>query len=133
MVGLCSANWRLGILGRTSTKAIPRTGSCGREWRIFERGPWNRGGRLKFRWCRWTWRDAIEAAANTRPPTCPFCGSVLFHFPDERSFWAGSVAYEKEHSGYVALLRWLKGRCFKTMAEAAAAYESETGIHYEVK
>lgn len=78
------------------------------------------------------WWDIIENAARTRPPSCPHCGSVLFQFDNEQAFWAGSAAYEKTHPGYTDLLRWLKGKCFKTMKDAAIAYEAETGIHYEV-
>jgi len=79
------------------------------------------------------WWDVIENAARTRPPSCPFCGSVLFQFDSERAFWFGSEAYEQTHPGYIALTKWLKGKCFKTMKDAAVAYELETGIHYETE
>jgi hypothetical protein len=99
------------------------------------------------------WWDIIENAGAHRPPRqtteqaisekgdsfrpaslpcCPFCGSVLFQHDSEKEFWAGSAEYEKTHPGYVALMTWMKGKCFKTMSEAAIAYESEAGIHYEV-
>lgn len=80
--------------------------------------------------------QAISEKGNSfRPaglPCCPFCGSVLFQHDSEKEFWAGSANYEKTHPGYVALTKWMRGKCFKTMADAATAYETETGIHYEV-
>lgn len=83
-----------------------------------------------------TWWDVIENAGHhtgAHPlPCCPHCGSVLYQHDNEQAFWAGSKEYEKTHPGYIALMQWMKGKCFKTMADAAAAYESETGIHYEV-
>lgn len=88
------------------------------------------------------WWDVIENAGGIRPPSgksqlgplpcCPFCGSVLYQFDSEEEFWAGAESYEETHPGYTALMMWLKGKCFRTMAEAAAAYEAEAGIHYEV-
>ncbi len=51
---------------------------------------------------------------------------------NEKAFWAGSEEYEKTHFGYIGLMKWMQGKCFKTMADAASAYESETGIHYGV-
>jgi len=77
--------------------------------------------------------DIIEKAGAIKSPPhfpcCPFCGSLLFQHDSEKAFWAGSKEYEETHPGYIALIKWLKGKCFKSISEAAVAYEAETGIH----
>lgn len=86
---------------------------------------------------RCVWWDNIENAGALKAvhplPCCPHCGSVLYQFDNETAFWAGSAEYDRTHPGYINLMKWLKGKCFRTMADAAVTYEAETGIHYEVE
>jgi hypothetical protein len=70
------------------------------------------------------WFDNISKVSQhpSGIPCCPFCGSVLMQVPTA-SYWRDAQKYEDDgHPGYVALLKWQQGKCFKTMAEAHAAY-----------
>ncbi len=74
------------------------------------------------------WFDNISKVSQhpSGIPCCPFCGSVLMQAPTA-SYWRDAQKYEDDgHPGYVALLKWQQGKCFKTMAEARAAYAAAT-------
>jgi len=56
-------------------------------------------------------------------PCCPTCGGMLMEAPTEAAFLKGAQDYEdKGNPGYVAFIRWSKGKCFKTRELAEAAY-----------
>ena len=60
---------------------------------------------------------------DVRLPCCPFCGSMLFEVPDEQTWFAGVDRYEADgHPGYRKQIEWMRGKCFKDMAAAKAAY-----------
>lgn len=61
-------------------------------------------------------------------PCCPTCGGMLMEAPSEADFLKEAQKYEDDgHPGYVGFLRWAKGKCFKTRAQAEKAY-AERGI-----
>lgn len=70
------------------------------------------------------------ASLRTSPglPCCPHCKGLLFEMPDMNAWMAGVPAHEAKHPGYTEMLKWSRGRCFKTAAEQKAAYKAETGI-----
>lgn len=73
-----------------------------------------------------TWWDSIDKVScvpNSSLPCCPFCGSVLFEVPNEDSFWKGSEEYEKTHPNYRAMLKWMRGKCFRDMTMAEKTYK----------
>jgi hypothetical protein len=74
------------------------------------------------------WWDGIEAASTTAGglPCCPRCGGVLFE-DDEDAWWIHVSVYNQDHPGYDAFVRWLRGRCFPSVAEAQAAFKDEGG------
>lgn len=56
-------------------------------------------------------------------PACPKCGGVLMEVENLREWWDGAQRYEDDgHPGYVEFLRWDRGRCYPTLAEARAAF-----------
>lgn len=61
-------------------------------------------------------------------PCCPHCKGLLLEVPDMDS-WMSSVRKHDANGnpGYVVFVEWLRGRCFKTMLEAKAAYTADTG------
>lgn len=60
-------------------------------------------------------------------PCCPTCGGMLMEAPTEAAFIEGAQKYEDEgHPGYVAFIRWSKGKCFKTRELAEAAYAARS-------
>lgn len=62
-------------------------------------------------------------------PCCPHCKGLLFEATDLAAWMASAPAFEAAgHPGYVEMLKWSRGRCFKTAAEQKAAYKAETGI-----
>jgi hypothetical protein len=74
------------------------------------------------------WFDNISKVSKhpSGLPCCPFCGSLLMQAPTA-SYWRDAQKYEDDgHPGYVALLKWQQGKCFKTMVEARAAYAAAT-------
>lgn len=83
---------------------------------------------------RCTWWDSISNVATKASglPCCPHCGSPLFEQPDERTWWAGVDAYERDaHPGYRELIEWSRGRCIPqdgrpvidVLAEAKARHD----------
>lgn len=62
-------------------------------------------------------------------PCCPHCRGLLLEAENLDAWMKNAPAYEADgHPGYVAMLTWSRGRCFKTAAEQKAAYKAETGI-----
>lgn len=87
-----------------------------------------------------TWWDDISKTAMVpgtlmdakRPrsglPCCPHCGSVLFQVPQSK--WDdGMKKYETDaQPGYVAMMTWARGKCFRKMSDLRHAYTAETGV-----
>lgn len=80
---------------------------------------------------RCTWWDSIDKVAtlDIGPtgglPCCPHCRGVLMEVPTAAEWWAGADKYEANgHPGYHAMIEWMRGRCFKNMDAATAAYEA---------
>lgn len=61
-----------------------------------------------------TWWDDISQVATTKTgiPCCPVCGSMLLETsPDD---WkAGAEDMETKQPGYIKILNWGRGKCFK--------------------
>jgi hypothetical protein len=76
-----------------------------------------------------TWWASIGDTERTPSglPCCPHCGGVLFQMDTPAEWWAKVDAYERDHPhpGYRAFVEWLRGRCFRKLAVALAAYEAE--------
>lgn len=82
---------------------------------------------------RCIWWDDISKTSRTTPrlgghalPCCPSCGSVLFEMAP-MVFWKSVDEVEKDRAGYRAFVEWLRGKCFKTFADALEAYTKDTG------
>ena len=79
--------------------------------------------------CFW-WGDIQQVGVlpKVRLPCCPTCGGMLLEAPTEAEFLNGAQVYEDAgHPGYVAFVRWSKGKCFRTRALAEQAY-AERGV-----
>lgn len=61
-------------------------------------------------------------------PCCPHCRGLLLEMPSMDAWMAGVPAHEAKHPGYGEMLKWSRGKCFKTAAEQKAAYKAATGI-----
>jgi len=73
------------------------------------------------------WWDTIDkvAAKESGLPCCPHCGSVLMEVPTLESWWNNVDEHEKKgNPGYRDMMEWMRGRCFRTMADAKTAYET---------
>ena len=80
------------------------------------------------------WWDSIDKAGNLNActdtkltntyglPCCPHCGSVLFEV-DENEWYKNIDEYDKTHPGYKDLVKWMRGKCFKTLELARNEYE----------
>jgi hypothetical protein len=86
------------------------------------------------------WWDSIDKcstkpASATGPglPCCPHCGSVLFEQPDEATWFAGVDAYAEQlgDTQYRAFIEWLRGKCFRRVADARAAFDAEQASRRE--
>lgn len=94
-----------------------------------------------------TWWDDIYKIGKTPPftvpgdgrdipvrvspglPCCPHCKGLLMEFPNLEAWMKNVDKFEADgHPGYRGLLEWQRGKCFKTMPLARAAYKAETGI-----
>lgn len=84
-----------------------------------------------------TWWDDIYKIGRTPPalpgghrlPCCPHCSGLLMEMQDMAAWMKNVDRFEAAgHPGYSKLLEWQRGKCFKTMAAARAAYTAETGI-----
>lgn len=75
--------------------------------------------------CRW-W-DSIDKASSTDGsglPCCPICGGVLFEVPTAEAWWRDVDDFEADgHPGYRELLEFTRGKCYKSMDAATAAWE----------
>lgn len=74
------------------------------------------------------WWDSIDKVGRTPPgpgghqlPCCPHCGSVLLQMDAGKWFKALRDANSKE-TGYEDMLKWSRGKCFRTFPELRAAY-----------
>lgn len=82
-------------------------------------------------WWDYIWNCGKTQPMRARPtgelhslPCCPHCGSVLFEVPSIEEWNKSMEQFEKDgHPGYVAMMNWSRGKCFKNMAEMKAAYE----------
>lgn len=85
-----------------------------------------------------TWWDSIWNCGKTPPirarptgefhslPCCPHCGSVLFEVSNIEEWNAGMERFEQAgHPGYIKMMNWAKGKCFKNMAELKSTYTKE--------
>ena len=93
-----------------------------------------------------TWWDSIYKTGTTTPgrmtvrrgdgtpvevsdaqlPCCPHCGSMLFEVENEQVWFEGVDRYEQDgHPGYRKQMEWMRGKCFKDMAAAKAAYDAK--------
>lgn len=99
------------------------------------------------------WWDSIDKVGSTSNhprypedfqrgrglPCCPHCGSVLFEVPSEEEWYREVELFEKcdkngnPHPGYKKFIEWQRGKCFPSMASAAAKYKEETGIEINFK
>jgi hypothetical protein len=81
-----------------------------------------------------TWWDTIDNASSKRSglPCCPHCGSVLMQ-TDDKSWWKGVLAFDDENPGYVKIVQWTQGKCFRDMETAMSEYDREQTLkrHYE--
>lgn len=73
------------------------------------------------------WWDSIEKAVVDGVPRCPHCHGVLYECESPQKWFANADKYADEHKGdfpgYSNFIRWLRGRCFATLAEARATWE----------
>ena len=72
------------------------------------------------------WWDSIEQTARTTEggslPCCPFCHSVLFQMDDKEWEIAYSAHKNDRVADYSHFMRWLRGKCFKTIDYAIDQY-----------
>ena len=74
------------------------------------------------------WWDTIDKvdAKESGLPCCPHCGSVLMEVPSLENWWTSVDKHQENgHPGYHALMEWMRGRCYRTMGDAQAAYEQK--------
>lgn len=71
---------------------------------------------------RCCWWDSIDKAARGLPPTCPHCGGVLYEGPNEAAWWRGAEEQEAKEPGYIAMMRWARGTCYRTMTAMREAW-----------
>ena len=75
---------------------------------------------------RCLWWDSIDKAASRGIPVCPFCGSPLYEFESEESWFRAVRKHEENGSpGYTDFIRWLRGKCFPTTEKAQLQYQAE--------
>lgn len=78
-----------------------------------------------------TWFGSIHETGNRGPlPCCPVSGGVLFEMGDEREWWDGVDAYERDgHPGYRAMLEWQRTekKCFSSLDALTDAYKAAHG------
>lgn len=72
--------------------------------------------------CTW-WDDISQVGRRDKLPCCPHCGGMLFEFPTMDDFLVGAIAHDKTNPGYLDMLRWARGNCFKGADAAAEAYK----------
>ena len=66
----------------------------------------------------------IQLAGKTPSglPCCPHCGGVLYECDSKDEFMKGANDYAKGHPGYLKMLAWAEGKCFKTFDDLITAY-----------
>jgi hypothetical protein len=73
-----------------------------------------------------SWWDTIDKVGTKESglPCCPYCGSALFEYPDIEGWYIHAKRFEDgtPFPNYVALLRWMQGKCFSNLDAAHAAY-----------
>lgn len=82
-----------------------------------------------------TWRGKFsEAVVNSKGMiVCPHCGGVVFEGNTEEEYMAGVADYEEEgHSGYVAFMRWIRGKCYPSPQDAVSDFTAQTGKAVEL-
>lgn len=56
-------------------------------------------------------------------PCCPHCKGMLFESPIEGTFLEGAPNHEIDgHPGYLSMLKWAKGKCFRNINEVEEAF-----------
>lgn len=78
--------------------------------------------------CVW-WDDIHKVGKNSSGlPCCPHCRGVLMEMPDIETWNEGVEKYAKDTGDdqYPAFIEWLRGKCFRTIAEARGAFNRET-------
>lgn len=89
-----------------------------------------------------TWFGPVQAVGSTPPatmqingktvqthglPCCPHCRGLLLESPTAKEWWDLAKAYEADgHPGYIKMLQWAQGKCFKTTDDMRTAYERAT-------
>ena len=81
-----------------------------------------------------TWWDDIGKAGRFPEgmPCCPHCSSVLFEFENEKAWFQAAEFHEVENSapGYSEMLRWARGKCFRTINKLRFAYANRPGRRF---
>lgn len=87
---------------------------------------------------RCTWWDSIDKAGKTesgpvtghRLPACPFCGSVLFEYPNEAEWFQAAEKYaeKKPDPDYVDFIKWARGKCFPNFPLARKAFDAQQPV-----
>ena len=60
-------------------------------------------------------------------PCCPHCKGVLMQVENEAAWWRNVAAHAERSQDpeYPKFIRWLRGRCFASLAAARSQYERE--------
>lgn len=72
---------------------------------------------------RCVWWDNIQKTGKGFQglPCCPHCKGLLFEVPSMEQWQRGIDEYDKHNPGYKDLMKWLQGKCFKTIKDAKNA------------
>ena len=73
--------------------------------------------------CVW-WNSIYKAGIKQGSglPCCPYCGGMLFETNSIDEYMKCVDEYERAgHPGYRDLLLWMRGKCFRNMADAGKA------------
>lgn len=75
--------------------------------------------------CAW-WDTIDKVHLWLGLPACPVCHGPLFEMESLEVWWSGARIYAagKGDTEYLAFLEWSRGKCFKSYAEARAAFEA---------
>lgn len=77
--------------------------------------------------CTW-WGDIQQGSTFACLPCCPHCGGPLLEMQNESEFLNSARKHQREgHDGYVQFVRWMKGKCYRTIELAQDAYRLEGG------
>lgn len=76
--------------------------------------------------CCWWGPIASVGKHSSGLPCCPVCHGMLLEMENEDRFIQAAKEYEENgHPRYVAFITWMKGKCFRTMGQAEAAFQLE--------